>query len=474
MKKQMKWKALIIIAIVAIVALILGVTYFSSSKKVQGFRTQTVEKGSLEKMVTATGTLEAVTQIEVGSQISGTIQSIYVDYNSKVKKGQLIAQIDPRNYESQLLQAKASLEAAKADVKSAEASLSSAKANYSKTEATIASAKANAVKAKSLMENSRRNYDRYKQLRLKELISQSELEDAATDYESARSVYDSAEADINSAKASLEAAKAAIASAETQILTAKAAQARSQESVSQAALNLSYTRIVAPVNGTVISKEVEVGQTVAASLSAPTLFVIAEDLAKMQVVANIDEADVGQVKEGQKVSFTVDAYPDQEFKGIVKQVRTEPVTQSNVVTYEGLILVDNPNLELKPGMTANISFVVDERTDTLTVPNAALRFKMEDAASSSIKKTTGSSASAKLNTSRVYVLDKEGKASPVEITTGITDGSSTEVLSGDLKEGDEVIMGYATPDITGTNSPFNPFSNMKKQDQSNKSSTQGK
>ena len=226
---------------------------------------------------------------------------------------------------------------------------------------------------------------------------------------------------------------------------------KNKAALDQAQLNVDYTRIIAPCNGTVISKNVEVGQTVAASLQAPTLFQIAEDLTQMQVVASIDEADVGVVKENQKATFTVDAYPTKSFKGTVSQVRFQPITTSNVVTYQGIIDVSNPELELKPGMTANISFIVSEKTDVIKVPNTALRFKLDTTANNSSSTTANGSqrtrmgkksSGDKVNRGRVYVLDVAKKANPVEVKTGITDSSYTEIIDPTLKEGDEVVTGY--------------------------------
>ncbi len=462
MKKVKHWKW-IIGSLLIIILFVYGMSqYYKSHNTKTGFRTAAVTRDNIQETVTATGTLQAVTQISVGSQISGRIQDIYVDYNSKVKKGQLIALIDPRNYESALTQAKATLTSAQADEKSAEASLESAKADVAQTQASILSSQADAQKAKAQLDNSLKTLNRYKQLREKDLVSQSELDGVQTDYESYQASHDASKAQISSVKAQLTASKAKVRSAEIQILSAKASISHARAALDQAQLNLSYTRIVAPVNGTIISKEVEVGQTVAASLSAPTLFIIAEDLSKMQVMASIDEADVGKVSEQQKTSFTVDAYSDKSFKGIVRQVRFEPVTTSNVVTYQGIIEVDNPNLELRPGMTANITFIVAERDNVMRVPNSALRFKMEkDAAKAestrSSKDTTDSNNTKK--ECQIYILKGNDVATPVQVTTGITDGSYTEIVSGDLQEGDNVILGYSTSSSSnsGTQKTSNPL-----------------
>jgi HlyD family secretion protein len=465
MKKAAPLKWIVGSAAILILFVFGMVQYYKSHTTQTGFRTGEIIRGNLQETVTATGTLQAVTQVNVGSQISGTIQNIYVDFNTKVKKGQLIAQIDPRNYQSAVIQAQATLATAQAEEKTAKAALESAKADLAQAQASALSSQAEANKAKAQMENYLRNLNRYKQLREKDLVSQSELDSAQTDYESYKATYDAALAQVSSVKAQIDAAKSKVRSAEIAIISAKATISHAQAALDQAKLNLSYTRIIAPVDGTIISKEVEVGQTVAASLSAPTLFVIAEDLTKMEVIASIDEADVGKISEAQKTSFTVDAYSDKEFKGLVKQVRFEPVTTSNVVTYQGVIEVDNPHLELRPGMTANITFIVDERENALKVPNSALRFRME---SDTTKNTT---ATRSVNTdstrkkngkkeSQIYILQNNGQPVPVKITTGITDGSYTEIVTGAVKEGDKAILGYttATSSSRSSRSSSNPLS----------------
>jgi HlyD family secretion protein len=383
--------------------------------------------------------------------VSGRIQALYVGYNSIVKKGQLIAQIDPSNFATQVTQARAGLESARADEKNAIASMENSKAEIANVQASILSAKANQNKTKAVMGNLLVTLNRFKQLRQKDLVSQSEVDDAQLNYDSAVASDEAAKAQVIAANAQLDSAKAKVRSAEAQVVSAHASISKSQAVLDQAQLNVDYTRIIAPCNGTVISKSVEVGQTVAASLQAPTLFLIAEDLSKMQAVASIDEADVGLVKENQKATFTVDAYPQKTFKGMVSQIRFQPITSANVITYQGIIEVSNPDLELKPGMTANISFIVAEKTDVIKVPNNALRFKLDTTANISSSTTANGnrrsrggnkSSGDKQNRGRVYVLDAEKKAKPVEVTLGVTDSSFTEVINPTLKEGDPVITGY--------------------------------
>ncbi len=362
-------------AIVAISA----VLFFALSGKngKEQYRTEKVTRGEILETITASGTVNAIKTVSVGTQVSGTIQRIYVDYNSKVKKGQLIAHIDPTALKAQLLLAKANLAAADAAVE----------------------------KSRVLMADARRTMERNQELVKKNLIARSELDTAVTNYDSAR-------AQLDQSKAQLEQTKASLIIAET---------------------NLEYTRICSPVNGIVISRAVDVGQTVAASYQTPTLFTIAEDLTKMQIDTNVNEADIGKVKTGLHVNFTVDAYPENTFRGIVSQVRVAPTTVSNVVTYDVVIKVDNSDLKLMPGMTANTSIIISRRSDVIRIPNVSLRFKMQD--------KSGQVPGTKMDGKNfsVWVLDK-GKAKRITVTTGITDGNSTEMITGDLKEGMDIIL----------------------------------
>jgi len=337
------------------------------------FRTDKIVRGDIEMAVTATGTVNPVTTVLVGTQVSGTIKNIYVDFNSPVKKGQLIARIDPALFEAQVNQARANL--------------LSAKANLEKAEATSVDAK--------------RTMERNKELLSKNLIAQSDFDTAETNYETA--------------KDSVSAAKSQVA--------------QSEAALSLAGTNLFYTKIVSPVDGIVVSRNVDVGQTVAASFQTPTLFSIAQDLTKMQIDTNVAEADIGNVKVGQDVEFTVDAYPDITFKGKVWQVRNAPITVQNVVTYDVVIQVDNPELKLKPGMTANVSIIISLRKGVLKIPNAALRFLPVEMSKPSVQQKGAG----------VWIL-VQGKPERVPVSTGISDGSYTELVSGKISEGQEVIV----------------------------------
>lgn len=364
-------KILIGIVIVVVLGMVAFIIFRSKESELR-FRTEKVTRGDIEATVTATGTVNAVTTVLVGTQVSGTIKHLYVDFNSPVKNGQLIAQIDPAIFEAQVEQARANLFSAKANVDKAEAALLDA----------------------------RRTMDRNRELFSRNLIARSELDTSETNYEAAR-------AQVSATKAQVAQAEAALRYAET---------------------NLKYTRILSPVDGIVVSRNVDVGQTVAASFQTPTLFTIAQDLTKMQINTNVDEADIGKIKVGQYVEFTVDAYPDITFKGRVSQVRSAPITVQNVVTYDVVIKVDNPELKLKPGMTANVSIIVARKGGILRIPNAALRFRPPEAGKPSEYKGPG-----------VWIIENR-KPERIKVATGISNGNYTELVSSEIMEGQEVIV----------------------------------
>ncbi|HVT03005.1 MAG TPA: efflux RND transporter periplasmic adaptor subunit, partial [Thermoanaerobaculia bacterium] len=371
------------------------------------YRTEIVDRGPIRMTVTATGTVSAVTTVQVGSQVSGVISRLYADFNSPVKKGQLLAELDPTNFEAQVEQRRADL-----------------------TKAQIETASA------------RITYERQKRLMAAGLAAQSELD-------AARAQYEGSQAQIAQASAALR----------------------------QAETSLRYTRIISPIDGVVVDRQYDVGQTVAASFQAPTLFSIAQDLTKMQVQADVDQSDIGRVQVGQPSRFTVDAYPDEEFRGRIAQIRLNAQVNQNVVSYPVIIEVSNPQERLRPKMTANVTVEVAHVDDVLRIPNAALRFKPETPKD---EKTSAASTSSTVpNTDRaaagmargrgmagaagafggpaaggqrkrpqiIYLLDANDRLRPVEIKTGLSDGRFTEVVQGDVKAGDKVIVGLATSKI---------------------------
>jgi len=371
-------KKIIIIGLIVVIAL--GVVLFLVFKNKDGkqkYVTEIITRGDIKSTVSATGTVNAVTTVQVGTQVSGTIQKLFVDFNSPVKKGQLLAQIDPAMFEAQAGQARANL----------------------------LSAKANLEKSQVMLRDTKTTLERNKILYAKNFISKSDLDTSETNYLSALAQIKVSEAQIEQAQAALDSAS----------------------------INLKYTKILSPVKGTVISRNIDVGQTVAASFQTPTLFTIAQDLTKMQIDTSVDEADIGKVKAGQKAAFTVDAYPESPFNGKVSVVRNAPITVSNVVTYNAVIIVDNTSLKLKPGMTANVSIETDSKQSVLRVPNAALRFKPATAAATPDQKGAKGPKSP-----GVWILENN-KPKNVKITTGISDGNYTEVISGELTEGQQII-----------------------------------
>lgn len=371
-------KKTILIAIIVLILIAVGLFfYLRETGKSAAYKTEKVSRGEIKSVVTATGTVNAVTTVSVGTQVSGTIRKLFVDFNSPVKKGQMLAQIDPATFQAQVDQARANL----------------------------LSAQANLEKAAVATIDARRTYQRNKDLFTQNFIARSDLDTAETNYHSA----------------------------EAQQKVTKAQVAQAQASLKIAETNLQYTNILSPVDGTVISRSVDVGQTVAASFQTPTLFSIAQDLTKMQINTSVDEADIGKVQTGQDVSFSVDAYPDTVFNGKVSEVRSSPTTVSNVVTYDVIVKVDNPQLKLKPGMTANVSITIETRSNVLRVPNAALRFKPAAAAGKS-----ESDQDRPMKGTKVWILENE-KLRPVQVTTGISDGNYTEISSGKLAEGENII-----------------------------------
>jgi len=362
MKNKKVWMG---IAAVVVVALVVWMCSGGKKEQKAEFSTAKVEKQNISTSITATGTIEPVTSVTVGTQVSGIVSKLYVDYNSIVKKGQIIAELDKTNLISELNRAKA-------DLSSAQSTL-----NYETA-----------------------NYNRYKTLFDKGLIS-------ANDYENARLSFDKAQQTVRS----------------------------SRENVQKAQTNLGYATITSPIDGVVLSKSVEEGQTVAASFNTPELFTIAQDLTDMRVIADIDEADIGGVKEGQRVSFTVDAYPDDKFEGQVTQVRQQATTESNVVTYEVVISAPNNDLKLKPGLTANVTIFTLEKNDVLAAPAKALRFMPTEALLSEGQSIEDVEAPTKVWTLEGNVF----KAHAVQV--GTTNGMLTEIISG-ISEGTEVLVDF--------------------------------
>ncbi|MBI3654707.1 MAG: efflux RND transporter periplasmic adaptor subunit [Acidobacteria bacterium] len=508
-----------IIGIVVGVAAAATTAYFIWGNKASAsdYITAKVERGSVDVSVSATGTVQAVTTVQVGSQVSGAVQWLGADFNTEVKRGQVIARLDPTVFQAQV-------DNARANVTNAEAAVQAAETEITNQQANLAAARANQEVTRVQRDDALALVKRYQEI--KNVIAGRDIEAAQANANAAAARYQQAAAQVNQAQAANAAAKA-------KVVQAQAALAQARAQLQQATANLDHSIITSPIDGVVISRNVDVGQTVAASLQAPTLFTIANDLTKMQVLASIDEADVGQIKQGIKANFTVDAFANETFAGEITQLRLNAQTVQNVVTYNAVIEVANPEMKLRPGMTANITIPVNHRENVLTIPNAALRFrpnlseqeqaalreKMEErrkqreaqrgaaapdqaqgAATANQEPsprpgqqqepapqqgqpqpspqgrqsqppgqaTPGGGQTPAANATdegqrrqagqMVWVLISGKTVEPRFVRTGLTNGRVTEIVSGDIHEGDTVIIGQT--DAGGNNNrqqPTSPF-----------------
>ena len=363
-KKSFSHKRFLLLAAAAVGVVVIAAFFWRQKAAAYTYFTAPVQRGPIRNVVNATGTVQAVLTVQVGIQITGQIEALYADYNSIVKRGQLLAKIDPRNFQAQAEQAKANVLASQARVQTAEADLKNQLAN-------LESSKANLEAARVARENTAQIFRRYTELQQGGIVSQN-------DYDTAKANAEGSAAKYNQAAAAVEQVQAQINSSRAQLEQAKAQVEQAQAAFNQAQVNLDYTTIISPVDGVVVSRNVDVGQTVSASLQAPTLFVIANDLTQMQVNANVDEADIGTISYDSDVRFTVDAYPNRTFTGKIAEIRLNPQTIQNVVTYSVIVNVRNERLELKPGMTANLTVTVAQQDDIVKVPNAALRYLPPD------------------------------------------------------------------------------------------------
>jgi HlyD family secretion protein len=373
--------------------------------------------------------------VQVGSQVSGNVQALYADYNTKVTNGQIVARIDPAPFQARVDQAAANLNAARAAVANAQASIEKSNAELAAANAGLAGAKANGVKGRVAVDQAKIDLDRKKALAAEGVLARQDQDTSQGNYDSAVAEQQASLAGEQAARDNVTAAQAQVTLGRTQLASAEAQVKQCEAALQQAQLDLNHTSITAPVDGVVVARQIDVGQTVAASLQAPTLFQIAQDLTKMQADINVSEADVGRVQVGQSVRFTVDAYPGTAFNGTVASIRKAPINVQNVVTYDVVVTADNPDLKLFPGMTANAGILVERHENVLKVPNAALRFHPSEAAAPSRRKSTPAQQQT------VWVMQADAKnMRPAAIRTGLSDGSFTEVTGGDLKEGDRVVL----------------------------------
>jgi HlyD family secretion protein len=362
--------------LILVVGLAAGIAFLRSGRnEAASYRFATIESGPIVSAVATSGTLNAVTTVQVGSQVSGQIRELLADFNSEVKAGQVIARIDPEIFEARVRQAEADLAVARANVGIQRAGVERARREVDNSAAALTAVRAQAEKARVAAANAGKTLERRQALFRKGAISESQADDVRATAEQAEAQLASAEAESRAAAAQVAAREAALKTAAAQVAHAVEQVGQREAALRQSTVDFDHTFIHSPVDGVVIERSVDVGQTVAASLQAPKLFTIAQDLRRMQVEVDVDEADIGRVAEGQPGVFTVDAFPGREFKGQVVQIRKAPKVVQNVVTYTVLVSADNPEKRLLPGMTANIQIVVEERQDALKAPNSALRFR---------------------------------------------------------------------------------------------------
>jgi HlyD family secretion protein len=483
----MKKRIIRFIALIVFLALAAGFFFFARGSKdaaASDFFTAPVVRGPLKKIISATGTIQTSLTVPVGSQVSGNVVELYADYNSVVKRQQLLAKLDTRNFEAAVDNSRAAVAAAQARVKSAEADIKTHDAN-------LQSSKANLDAARVARDNADINFKRASELSQRGVASKN-------DYDTAKANFDSAVAKYDQAVASVRETEAQGGSIQASLDQAKAGLEQANTDLSRANINLEYASIYSPVDGVVIERKIDVGQTVNAAMQTPTLFTIATDLSQMQVDANIDEADIGSISEGQDVTFTVDAYPNDTFHGKIAEIRLNPQTVQNVVTYSVILAIGNPGMKLKPGMTANISVTVDSRDKALKVPNAALRYIPPNAPSQ--KSTAGNRGADAVVESKsssprggsappiplapgqkwdpsnkvrftapsvvrerpavVWVLGADRKPESHSVVLGLTDGTSTEIVSGELSETDMVVIGD-NQDASRANQPVNPLGALR-------------
>lgn len=452
----------------------------------QAYRLGTVDRGPITASVRATGTLNPVTTVLVGSQLSGQVVEILADYNTPVKEGQVVARLYAEQIKSRRDAALADLAQAKADLDTKRAQIDKARSALGRAEAQAADLRAQRDRTQAQLEEARRGLERQTELNARAVGTQTALEQARTQVDIQTANLASADAQIASNQAETLGLKADLALAEANVKSAEAIILQRQAKLRDIEIDLGRTEIKSPVDGVVVKREVELGQTVAASLSSPTLFTVAQDLSEIDIYANIDEADVGRLKEGQKVSFTVNAYPNRTFGGRVRMVRLAAQTVQNVVTYTAVISVRNQDQALLPGMTANLQIITDEREDVLRIPNAALRFRPsvtmvateagdgmpdsqpgrrprlpdEQAGNGEGRGTApngqgprrrprGEQAGSMQDEgtrARVYRVGPDGNPQPLAVRLGVTDGAYTEILRGDLQEGAAIIIGAPRAD----------------------------
>jgi HlyD family secretion protein len=445
-----RWTVIAVLGALAVVALASYRYLPDYLNKAPRYRTALVERGSLTASISATGNLNAVVMVLVGSQVSGTIKELLADFNTVVRRGQIIARIDPALFEAVVNQARADVKAAQSNVLNQQAQVEQARTNVENARAAYAEAGAQTAKALVAVVDTRRTLGRQTELLERKLISAADRDAAQTAYDAAVAQHASAEAHAEALASGIHTAEAQLRVQEAALQTARDQVDQKQATLAEAQINLDHTTIRSPVDGVVVNRAVDVGQTVAATLQAPTLFTIAQDLTKMQVEASVDEADIGRLRGDTAVSFTVDAFPGETFTGTVAQIRKAPQVAQNVVTYTVVVAVANPTGKLVPGMTANVRFVTARKADVLKVSNAALRFRPPGSAGSPAEsappgspapgRAAGAKGTSGTTEGLVWVL-RDGRPVSIPVTLGITDGTSTEIVRGGVSAGQAVLIG---------------------------------
>jgi len=425
---------------VGVCAAALGSWWYLRASAAKQYKTEVAQRGRVQSTVSVTGTCSALLTVQVGSQVSGIVTALHADFNSQVRKGQLLAEIDPLPFQEKVNQAQAALDSARAAVVAAQATVQKSETDIKTAQATAESQRALVAQALAGERGAKITADRQRLLAASSIVSDDQFQSAQATYDVAVADREASDAQAHVAETTIDEMKEALNAAKVQQTNTEAQVRQAQGALDSAKLDLDHTRIQSPIDGIVIARQVDAGQTVASSFSAPQLFQIAQDLSKMQVDADIDESEVAKVHTGQIAQFTVDAMPTRMFEATIRQVRESATNIQNVITYDAVMDVPNPDFALLPGMTANIRIPVQVRENVLRVPNTALRYKPVDPKAGPVVKPPSQNQQKVQTQQTVYVLNSAGIPEERKIQIGISDGLYTEVVSGDLREGEAVVL----------------------------------
>jgi HlyD family secretion protein len=433
-------QALALLASALLVALAaVGLRVIHPSASQQALQAALVDRGDVASLITATGTLRPVVTTDISTQVSGQVAEVLVDFNDEVREHQLLARLDPQTFRARVREAQAQLDVARAELASRESALAKVQAQHQQKEARLRVAESDVASAKARHHEAARTLERRRKLAPRGGVSDSDLENAETEFTATQASLQAAKSQLHVQEAEIAAAAAEVAMGRAQMEHARATIRQREAALEEARVNLQRTEIRSPLDGVVIRRDVEVGQTVAASLQAPTLFALAQDLSRMRVETFVDEADIGRLRPAQEAFFTVDAYPGRQFEGRVTVIRKAPNLIQNVVTYTVLVEAENPDLALFPGMTAVVRVIVEEVRNAVRIPNAALRFVPREPLETAVRN------GAEIGEGRVLVwrLGPAGDPSAVSVSTGASDDHYTVMLDGPLQAGDRLVTGYA-------------------------------